>query len=200
MCEILIETPHSSLKVHRIENVRKMEKLMKKCILGIEGIEGNIDEYPEIFIMGRRCIQKRCVGFFSNSSEGYQYSGQIARSKPLTDELQFLLDRINLFFESNYNGILVNKYNNGEDYIGSHSDDQRYLDPNSGVVILSYGASRIFRIRDKKTNEKVLDFETSNDTIIQMCGNFQMEFKHEIPQQKRVKDVRYSFTFRHHQV
>ena len=33
-----------------------------------------------------------------------------------------------------------------------------------------------------------------------MAGNFQKEFTHEIPIEKKVKEVRYSFTFRTHLV
>jgi alkylated DNA repair dioxygenase AlkB len=59
-------------------------------------------------------------------------------------------------FNTNYNGILVNKYKSGEDYISKHSDDEKNLD-DSGVISISYGATRKFRIRDKKTNVIVKD-------------------------------------------
>lgn len=36
--------------------------------------------------------------------------------------------------------------------------------------------------------------------IICMQGKFQSEFTHEIPKQKRVKEPRYSFTFRQHNI
>lgn len=188
---IIIETATSKLITHEIGN----SKLLERCVNEVDLF---LDEYPEIFIHGRKCFQKRCVGFFSNTSSGYKYSGQNANSKPLTPSLEILLNLTNRFFESEYNGILINKYKDGEDYIGAHSDDEINLDRNSGVVILSYGATRIFRIRDKITNEKIIDLETESNIAIQMLGNFQKEFKHEIPKQKRIKDVRYSFTFRCH--
>jgi alkylated DNA repair dioxygenase AlkB len=34
--------------------------------------------------------------------------------------------------------------------------------------------------------------------IIFMSGDFQKEFTHEIPKQLKIKEPRYSFTFRHH--
>ena len=54
----------------------------------------------------------------------------------------------NDIFKSNYNGILVNRYQDGTENIGAHSDDEKYLDQ-SGVVAISYGHQRKFRIRDK---------------------------------------------------
>jgi alkylated DNA repair dioxygenase AlkB len=68
----------------------------------------------------------------------------------------------------------------------------------SGVVAISYGATRKFRIRDKITKEIVVDIPTLSNNIMHMGGDFQKEFTHEIPIEKTVKDARYSFTFRNH--
>ena len=59
---------------------------------------------------------------------------------------------------------------------------------------------RKFRIRNKDTKEIVLDFDHNPCTLLVMQGEFQREFTHEIPIQKRVKDERISITFRHHTV
>ena len=39
---------------------------------------------------------------------------------------------------------------------------------------------------------------TEPTKIIQMAGDFQKEFTHEIPVEKKVDSVRYSLTFRKH--
>ena len=111
--------------------------------------------------------------------------------------MRLLLEKVNQRFQADFNGILVNKYLGGEDYIGRHSDDETGLDP-VGVVSLSYGAVRKFRIREKKSGKLVLDIPTLPYHLIHMGGDFQKEFTHEIPVEKKVKDVRYSFTFRKH--
>jgi alkylated DNA repair dioxygenase AlkB len=107
------------------------------------------------------------------------------------------LELVNKKFKTRFNGILVNKYANGLDNIGEHSDDESQLD-NAGVVAISYGAIRKFRIRDKKTKKIVKDIPTLPNQIIQMAGDFQKEFKHGIPVEKKVKEPRISFTFRKH--
>ncbi len=91
----------------------------------------------------------------------------------------------------------MNKYINGNDYIGAHSDDETSLDKCS-VVCISYGAVRKFRIKDKKTKKTVIDIPTISNNILHMGGDFQKEFTHEIPIEKKIKEVRYSFTFRKH--
>ena len=105
---------------------------------------------------------------------------------------------INTKFNYDYNGILINKYLDGNDCIGKHSDDERGLDAKIGVIAISYGAVRKFRIRNKITGKIEIDVPTGASKIIQMAGNFQKEFTHEIPIEKKVKEVRYSFTFRKH--
>ena len=183
----------------------------------------NISLYhePPIIVMGRQCYQRRDVGFFSDESEGYKYSGQIMPSSPLSyvPVLKNLLIMVNKFLLSSFNGILINKYINGEKYISAHSDNENGLYkggpkkatlfkveeaqpllPLGGVVAsIAYGPGiRLFRIRNKHTKEIVLDYKHKPCTLIVMDGEFQKEFTHEIPIQKKIKDERISLTFRHH--
>lgn len=154
---------------------------------------------PQIKIFGKIAYQNRSVGFFSNESVGYKYSNQMSSSIPLTPSLVKLLDEINKRYGTEFNGILVNKYDGGNDYIGAHSDDESGLDK-AGVIAISYGTTRKFRIRDKVTKKIILDVPTVSNCIIFMKGDFQKKYTHEIPIEKTVKGTRYSFTFRKHLV
>jgi alkylated DNA repair dioxygenase AlkB len=186
-----IQSKDSYLKLFNFDN----KELLKKCVIDITNL---LDEYPPpIKIYGKTCHQCRCVGFFSDDSIGYQYSKQLSLSKPMTISLLELLTHVNDIFGTKYNGILVNKYKSGEDYISSHSDDEKKLD-DSGVIAISYGATRKFRIRDKKTKQIVKDFPLISYNMLQMGGSFQQEFTHEIPIERKIKDERISFTFRRH--
>ena len=145
--------------------------------------------------------QRRNVGFFSDESVGYTYSGQTMPSIPLSAApiLQQLLPAVNQSLGTNFNGILVNRYINGEKYIGAHSDEEKALDKTKSMVAsISYGATRKFRIRDKETKQIVLDYPHTARTLLVMEGAFQRSYTHEIPIEKRVKDERISVTFRHH--
>ncbi len=44
----------------------------------------------------------------------------------------------------------------------------------------------------------MFDFPTDNYQVIAMKGDFQKEFTHEVPVEKKVTNERYSFTFRKH--
>lgn len=186
----LIETENAFLGVCSLENM----ELLEKCV---DEVSGKLVKNPQIMIFGKEAFQRRSIGFFSNESEGYRYSGQMAESQLLTPNLSELLKYINEIFNANFNGILVNRYENGENYIGAHSDDEKYLDP-VGVVCVSWGESRKFRIRDKVTRKIVLDIPVESGKILIMAGDFQKLFLHEIPVEKKKKDPRISFTFRKH--
>ena len=172
------------------------KELLEKCIIDIEP---QLELKPEIIIFGKKCKQQRNIGFFSDKSKGYKYSNKMMESKPLTKSISELLDIVNNEFGTQFNGILVNKYMDGNDYISAHSDDEIGLDL-IGVISISYGAERIFRIRKKDTKQIIYDTLTTHSSILHMGGNFQKLYTHEIPIQKKIKEPRISFTFRKHNV
>jgi alkylated DNA repair dioxygenase AlkB len=172
------------------------KELLEYCISYVEPL---LEERPEIIVYGKPCRQHRNVGFFSNESIGYKYSKKLMESKPLSKDMTELLVAINKILCTQFNGILVNKYMDGNDYIGAHSDDETGLD-GIGVVTISYGAERIFRIRNKNDKTIICEEPTSHCGILQMGGNFQTLYTHEIPMQKKIKESRISFTFRKHTI
>lgn len=184
----LIKTRNSSLLLGSIKNGKKLFEHVQTL---------KLKKKPEIVIAGKTVRQNRDVRFFSDESIGYHYSGKLAKSKPLTSQLKKILEKINQDFSSDFNGILINKYSDGSNSIGKHSDDEKNLS-NAGVVALSFGATRKFRIRDKKSGKIVLDVPSFHKSLIVMSGDFQKEFTHEIPPEKRIEETRYSLTFRKH--
>ena len=190
MTNILLKTSHSFLTTQPLADVTVLEQ----CVLDIKD---HLLEKPPIIMYGKVCHQQRDIGFFSDKSKGYHYAGQLAPSRPMTDHLNMLMDTVNELYGAEFNGILVNRYTGGKDYISAHSDDETKLD-NIGVVAVSFGSVRTFRIRDKKSKKIIVDVAMLPGQLLHMGGSFQQEFTHEIPVEKRVNEVRYSFTFRRH--
>ena len=193
--ETVIQTTRSALLKWKFED----PELLKQCC---EEVKPKLLEKPEIRVYGKICHQNRNIGFFSDESIGYKYSGQLAPSQPLTPALKSLIEHINQATQSNFNGILVNEYLDGSNSIGAHSDDESGLGKN-GVVGISVGATRKFRIRHKKSKQiydKQNEIFMESGDVIHMKGDFQKEFTHEIPVEKKIKEGRISFTFRYHTV
>ena len=110
----LVKTDKSFLNILSYKNHKEV---IDRCI---EEVKDCLDIKPTIKFMGKIVHQQRDVGFFSNETHGYYYSGKLAESKPLKSNLVELLKIVNTQFGASYNGILVNRYNDGNNYISYH--------------------------------------------------------------------------------
>ena len=161
--------------------------------------------------------QPRDIAFVSDQSIGYRFSGNIITSQSLNAAQKELLQKVNSYFAqqsvTKYNGILINYYQDQDNSIGKHSDDESGLGPN-GVVSIVFGETRDFRIRNiypiqvyldgqltsfSEIDKILYDLPIVSETILWMGGNFQSLFTHEIPKRSNKKlGPRLSLTFRSH--
>lgn len=181
-----------------VDSMHDKMDLIQKCVNHSEPL---LYIRPPIILYGKEMGQPRDVAFFSDEVSGYNYSRKMMPSLPLCDEMKEIIEIVNKTFNAEYNAILINRYNDGNDYISAHSDNQTNLlsDSGAGVVSLSYGSTRKFRIRKKSNKKIVAEYDVKSGDILQMRGrDFQRTYTHEIPVQKRIKSARYSFTFREH--
>lgn len=143
------------------------------------------------------------MGFYSEVSQGYQFSNQTMESKGLPLFLKEIINVINTTLGTQFNAILVNYYRNGEDNLGAHADNEKglYNGMVAAVTLMNSGGTRKFRVRDYFTNEQVITISTKHNQLLVMGGNFQKSFKHEVPVEKSNKNAeRISLTFRYHTV
>ena len=170
-----IETSTSYLKLYSFTN----EELLHNCI---KEITNNLSVH-----------RFRKVGFFSDEiKKPYLYGKmEITKTKILTPSLKILLDMINEIFETDYNGILVNEYENGNYYIEKHRDSKNH--PKNGVLIISYGATRTFRIFDDQNN--ITEIPLIQGQVLHMSEKFQTEFEHDLKLEPEIKNKRYSLSF-----
>ena len=206
MAHTLINIGSAQLTVQQFPDEQLVDDCVRECV---DCETPLLTKKPRIFIYGRESHQQRNVGFFREFDptipgddviKGYHYSHQVMPAQQFTPSLKKLLDEVNSIYEAQFNSVLINEYENGLNEIHAHCDDEVGIDPIAGVVAISWGAVRIFRIKTKNSGEnkavKVLDVPTTPYGLIQMSGNFQEVFTHEIPIQKKVLGPRVSFTFR----
>ena len=170
------------------------EQLVKKCV---DDVKNKLFVKPYVCtIRGKECYSNRNVGFFSDFSIGYQYSGQFMPSQSLTENLYDLLLSINNLYSLDFNSILVNYYENGENDINFHSDNEHNFKP-IGVVALSYGHPRTFKI--KENDKTIFDIQTQHCQIDSYVKRiFKNILNMEFPKQLKIKKGSISFTFRKH--
>lgn len=180
--------------------------LLKKAVAECEG---NLDRNPPILVFNKLARQRRSVGFFADPDKtfGYFYSKSCALSQAPGPAMQALLKYVNWHLGAEFNGVLVNKYEDGQDYISDHSDSESGLDKSAGVAIITYGGQRTMNFKLRKDapqnsqtfKDGVFKQETKNNSIIVMGGpGFQRTYTHGIAQQKDRNQPRVSFTFRVH--
>jgi alkylated DNA repair dioxygenase AlkB len=165
---------------------------------------------PKFNMMGKQCTMHRNVLFLADPAEtlGYFYSGGVAPSVQPGPAARTFQAYANRMMNVNSNGMLINVYEDGTKYISAHSDDERGLDSETGVIIFSAGATRKMKFRKaKKAPPGVpeLDYRTGDvnlehGSVVHMAGpGFQRSFTHALPEMKEVTERRISITLRTHQ-
>ena len=94
------------------------------------------------------------------------------------------------------NSCLVNKYNDGNNFIAPHRDSELSFGVNPTIIILSIGATRNLYF-DENNTTNTFSFELMSGSILIMSGSSQKYYKHYIKKDDTTS-VRYSLTFREH--
>ena len=137
-------------------------------------------------------LQPRLTASYGDAGVTYRYSKTVNVAVPWTATMLEIKHKIETV-HGEYNYCLLNRYRSGADSMGLHADDE----PELGTVIgsLSFGATRLFRIRHNATKE-TQTFPVGNGTLIIMSGTMQQFWKHEIPKTKQNVGERINLTFR----
>jgi alkylated DNA repair dioxygenase AlkB len=152
---------------------------------------------PPITVYGKECRQQRHVAFFA--AEGvrpYRYSGQDATRQDMPDWISDIMAKVSAKVGANFNAVLLNYYPDGKFYISDHQDSETGLTTNAPVAALSLGAVRNFRIKAYPSKTKVKDVPLGHGSLVVMHN--QRSYTHGIPPESKVRDGRFSLTFRVH--
>jgi alkylated DNA repair dioxygenase AlkB len=129
------------------------------------------EDYHHIKIYGKDTATPR---YQQSYGMDYAFSGTVAKALPIPEGVVF-------------NQVLLNWYQDGNHYIGSHADDEKSITPGSPIVTITFcrrhKEARVFRLRDFTSNTSkaiVHDIVTTHRKVIVMGGDFQKHFRHEI--------------------
>ena len=127
----------------------------------------------------------------------YRYTGSSNDALPVPLEFVALLTHVQQEIDDRLNGILLNWYEGGDDYIGPHHDDTRDLVEDTPIVTVSYGEARKFRLTRGKGKEKfTVDQVADVGRVFVMPWGTNLAWKHSVPKSKRYSGRRISVTFR----
>lgn len=152
--------------------------------------------FNKIKIFGKTCYSKRYQNCYGST---YKFSGITMPAKPIPTYLQPYMQYFSSLYNVNFNMCLLNFYEDGNHYIGMHSDNEKQLVKKTPIITITFledeTQPRKFVIQNKKTKEKKV-IMLENNCYFTMGGNHQDIFKHGIPIQKKISTKRISVTLR----
>lgn len=151
-------------------------------------------EQRDIQLFGRRIPQPRLIAWAGELP--YRYSGQTLPPRPFTASLEACRSRVVERVGVAFNHVLLNRYRDGKDSMGQHSDDEPELGERPVVASVSLGAERRFVVRTRRRRGgKPLTLALGHGSLLVMGGACQHHYRHGIPRQAGCGE-RISLTFR----
>lgn len=152
-------------------------------------------EQHHVRLFGRTLPAPRLSCWIGDPDAAYTYSAVRFEPRPWTPQLAALRDRLNVAFGAGFNSVLANRYRNGADGMGWHSDDEPELGPQPLIASLSLGAPRRFLLRERGgpwRGEILLE----HGSLLRMAGASQARTQHSLPKTARPVAERLNLTFR----
>lgn len=151
-------------------------------------------QHEAIKMFGKTLLQPRLTAYYGNKS--YGYSGITMSAQSWSFLLLKIKQKIETITNNKFNGVLLNLYRDGSDYMGWHSDDEKELVKGSIIASLSLGETRRFLLRRKDNHQSKIELNLSSGDVLIMGGDIQTFWQHQIPKTSREVKPRINLTFR----
>ncbi|WP_418358302.1 alpha-ketoglutarate-dependent dioxygenase AlkB family protein [Shewanella basaltis] len=153
-------------------------------------------ERVSIEVFGKHHLIPRTQAWFGDQGCDYHYSKLHIKALPWPNILSRLRQKLLTDHQLHSNSVLVNRYANGHDCMGWHSDDEPEIVEGSAIASVTLGVCRDFVVRHKKTHTKV-NFALESGDLLIMHPGMQQHWQHALPKRLKVTQPRINFTFRH---
>lgn len=111
--------------------------------------------------------------------------------------LQTIRQRVENETHIQFNAVLLNLYRNGKDGVGWHSDKTVSSNKNMNIASVTFGETRMFRLRHKFRKEiPQIEIPLHHGTFLLMAGNTNSFWQHQVPKTSRDVLPRINLTFR----
>lgn len=153
-------------------------------------------ETHRIRMFGRWLDSPRLSCWMGDAEAHYRYSGADFAPHPWAPAVQELRERLQLVCDGRFNSVLLNRYRDGRDSMGWHSDDEPELGATPLIASLSLGASRRFLLRRRDDPAQKAEYLLGHGDLLLMRGHCQRDYQHALPKTARVSGERINLTFR----
>ncbi len=167
----------------RLDNATVMARLLAETRWKAESIS----------LWGKQFLQPRLTAWHGDAA--YTYSGLTMTPAPFTPLLEEIRASCEAATGCRFNSVLLNYYRNERDSMGMHSDDEPELGPNPAIASVSFGATRTFVLRHKRSGRTV-KLDLADGSLLLMAGATQSNWSHGINKRVRPAGPRLNLTFR----
>tara|TARA_A100001015_G_scaffold279054_1_gene339847 strand:- start:1958 stop:2554 length:597 start_codon:yes stop_codon:yes gene_type:complete len=150
----------------------------------------------QINIYGKSIDLPRLTAYYSDPGIDYSYSGIRHKSAEYPSFINSIKLKVETFFDANFNSVLLNRYNDGSQWHGYHSDNEKELGDMINICSISFGASRDFIFKSKKSKLKK-NLILQNGSALYMMHPTQNNYNHSLPKRTKITDERVNLTFRY---
>ena len=154
-------------------------------------------QQDEIRIFGKVHLTPRLQAWYADEGKSYSYSGLQMLPNQWTPLLQSIKLNLEQHTGHQFNSVLANLYRTGQDSNGWHSDNEKELGTNPVIASLSFGESRIFKLKHRKDRSQKLNIPLHNGSLLLMQAETQHHWLHTIAKTKRQIKERINLTFRY---
>ncbi len=123
--------------------------------------------------------------------------GVAPETPELTKDLKTIRERVEAETDLKFNAVLLNLYRNGQDSVAWHSDKPDKSDSNPIIASVTFGETRMFRLRHKfRKDVSQVGIPLHHGSFLLMAGTTNSFWEHQVP--KTAKDIlpRINLTFR----
>ncbi len=167
----------------------------------LERLDAELDwRRPRLRLYGCEHPVPRSQVWMGDPEARYRYSGQAFVPEPWHPAVRDLRDAVMARLEAagqpgRFNGVLLNRYADGRERMGWHSDDEPELGPDPLIASVSLGAERPLRFRWKDGHAGPFNVWLPHDSLLVMGPGTQRCLQHALLPRK-IPGLRISLTFR----
>ena len=151
-----------------------------------------------IKIYGKTHPLPRLTAFYADLGKTYAYSGIEMKASPWSKELIEIKSEVECYAGKYFNSVLLNRYRDGCDYQGFHSDNESSLGGNIDIASVSFGSVRDFKFKSRGGgNAPSATFPLGHGSLLLMKHPTQLNWLHSLPKRLKVKGERVNLSFRY---
>jgi alkylated DNA repair dioxygenase AlkB len=148
-----------------------------------------------IRMFGREVDSPRLSRWIGDPGAVYTYSRTRFDPHPWPGALISLRQRLREALGVDFNSVLANRYRDGRDRMGWHSDDEPELGPQPVIASVSLGAARRFALKPRGEGDRLV-LDLPHGSLLVMAGETQARFRHALPATAKPVTDRVNLTFR----